>query len=250
MESWSRQATERETTHLPLGERPTAYPPGIDGPGPGFSGDLLVRVTVTSADTDAGLPMAEPAPVPKKRATACNAKQARSVHADELPVVSRMAIATGMSDDPGWLGVHGPRITAGYGPGGPTEGSGDTDTYRGANRQPVELPIGGVLVSRANDRSTERKGWNIWRVLPAGPAAVLEATVDDDPEGGERIAIARAIDRNIHEAFEEAVNRLTAAGAHTTQKVLAGIASWTAAENRRVAVQGTGRNRARRRQRR
>ena len=116
MESWSRQATERETTHLPLGERPTAYPPGIDGPGPGFSGDLLVRVTVTSADTDAGLPMAEPAPVPKKRATACNAKQARSVHADELPVVSRMAIATGMSDDPGWLGVHGPRITAGYGP--------------------------------------------------------------------------------------------------------------------------------------
>lgn len=250
MESCSQQAGERETTYLPLGERPTEYPPGIEGPGPGFSGDMLVRVTVTGKETDAGLPMADPAPVPRKRPTACNAKQARSVHADELPVVSRMAIATAMSDDPGWLGVHGPRITAGYGPGGPAGNGGHSDSYRGTERHRVELPIGGVLVSRSNDRSTERKGWNIWRVLPAGPALVLEATVEDDPNGGERIAIARAMDRNLHEAFQEAAERLTAAEAVATRTVVAGIASWTAAESRRIAVQGTGRNRARRRQRR
>ena len=37
-----------------------------------------------------------------------------------------------------------------------------------------------------------------------------------------RIAIAGAIDRNIHEAFQDAVGRLTAAGSHTTQTSIGG----------------------------
>ena len=192
--------------------------------------------------------MADPAPVPRKRPTETTTLDARSVHTDDLPGAQRMAVATAVSDDPGWLGIHGARTRADYGPTGPSNEHQGRDIWRGSRRQRIEVPVGGVLVCRTAERSTEKRGWNIWRVLPKGPVAVLEERVDDDTGGGERTAIARAIDRDIHEAFEQAACALEKEDGEKSALARAGIEAWKRAEAKRLAERGTGRNRARRRQ--
>ena len=41
------------------------------------------------------------------------------------------------------------------------------DRWHGPKRRRAELPLGGVLVSRAGARSTEPKHWKVWRILVA-----------------------------------------------------------------------------------
>ena len=228
--SRSCETDDDKVRYLPLGQRPGPYPPGYGSAAEGCTGNRLVRVVVTSQEKDHGLPMADPARLPERRRTARNVKTFRSLHTDELPVGGRMTLAEAVSDDPGWLAIHGERIQGSFTASMPTTGP---DRWRGPRRRRAELPIGGVLVSRAGARSTEPKHWKIWRVLPGGPACALEATLDDQPNGSEREAIAKALDRDVEVAFTEAAERIESTqGAQQAKRVRAAIEAWKQDEPR------------------
>ena len=250
MEISTRNVPDKDATYLPLGIRPEPYPPGFRPDPVRYSGDLLVRAVVTGEDVDEGLPMAESAPVPRNRLTCRRTKSARSVHADELPVTQRMAIVTSVTDDPGWLAIQGQKVFPNYGPCGRSTTDDDNDPWQGSPRVRVELPIGGVLVSRTGVRSSEPRGWKIWRVLPAGATAVLESIAEEDGSGSERAAIARAIDRDLKSAFDAAVEKLQAHDPEAAQSARAAIERWYVDETRPTARTGgkkKGANREKRR---
>ena len=203
-----KPVTDDAATYLPLGMRPGPYPPGFQVNDPRWSGDRLVRVKLLEGEPDQGLPMADSAPVPNKRLTAHRSRSDRVVYADTLPIVSTLAIATAVSDDPGWLAIHGRRVSGAYAPSCQNAGDSHPDLWRGPKRQRVTLPVGGVLVSRVGGTGSTAKGWNIWRVLPTGPTCVLENAVSDTMDGLEKIAIAAAIDRDLRHAFEQSVRTL------------------------------------------
>ena len=249
MRSRANRVPDEDATYLPMGLRPAPYPPGFAQDTARWSGDRLVRVVVTGDDPDADMPPAEPAPVPASRTTGTRSQQLRWIQADELPVAAPMAVAEAVSDDPGWLSIHGGRLRGDYGPAGPG-GRGRGDMGGGGRRRGHQVPVGAVLVSRRAERSSERRGWNIWRVMPGGPAAVLEASVDDAASGTDKVEIARRIDRDLHAAFAEAADRLELAGSPHAARVRAAVGAWTSAEARPPAANGRRSNRRRGRSRR
>ena len=91
--------------------------------------------------------------------------------------------------DPGWLAIHGQRIEGGFTASMPTTGP---DRWHGPKRRRAELPIGGVLVSRAGARSTEPKHWNVrgdWPDAADGVAGWWEALrALNTPTGGRRLS--------------------------------------------------------------
>ena len=92
----------------------------------------------------------------------------------------------------------------------------------------MRVPVGGVLVSRIGGRGTVTKGWNIWRVLPTGPTCVLEDAVADTSDGMERIAIAKAIDKDLRDAFDESIRTLRrqATASDSLRSIEDGITLW------------------------
>ena len=246
MRSTANRVADEDATYLAIGLRPAPYPPGYAPDAARFSGDRLVRVVLTGKDPDGGMPPAEPAPVPASRPTATRSRQLRWIQADELPVAAPMAVAETVSDDPGWLSIHGPRLHGDYGPAGPG-GRGRGDLGGGGRRRGRQVPVGAVLVSRRAERSSERRGWNIWRVMPGGPVAVLEASVDDAASGAERVEIATRIERDLRAAFAEAADRLELADSPHAGRLRAAVGSWTSAETAPPAAGGRRKNRRRRR---
>ena len=66
-----------------------------------------------------------------------------------------------------------------------------------------------------------------------GPACALEATLDDQPKGSEREAIAKALDRDVEVAFAEAAERIESTqGALQAKRVRAAIEAWKQDEPR------------------
>ena len=197
---------DQETTYLPRGERPAPYPPGMIPRDPRWTGERFTRVGKPAeglAPEDA-----RPAPVPD-RPTALNSTVERNIEADQLPVVGRMMLVTAVSDDPGWQAIHGMRLSGEY-ELFPETGSGpNPDLPRARRRRRWAVPVGSVLVSRAGGGDAPR-GWRIWRVPPAGPACLLEEVVREDSHGNDRVALARAIDRDLREAFDRCIERLEA----------------------------------------
>ena len=212
---------DEAATYMPLGIRPGPYPPEWAPDPRRWSGDRLVRVAKGSDEPDI-------APTPRSRPTATRSRVMRMVHVDELPSVGRMVLAEAVSDDPGWLAIHGTSISGSYGPdGGVREHGGEA--WRGERRRRIELPVGGLLVTRHSGAGSEKPGWVLWRVLPGGPVTALEAEVPDEPGGDAGRAIAAAIDRDLHEAFEAAAERLQEEGEATrTARLEAATASWQA----------------------
>ena len=246
MRSRGKHVPDDSATYLPIGLRPAPYPAGFGASGR-WSGDRLVRVVVTGSDPDGGMPPAEPAPLPGGRPTGTRSTQMRWVQADELPVAGPMAVAEAVSDDPGWLSIHGPRLRGEYGPGGPGgRGPGDLGGNAG-RRRGRHVPIGAVLVSRRAESSSERRGWNIWRVLPGGPVAVLEASVGDTASGTDKVEIARRIDRDLRAAFAEAADRLELTDSPHAGRVRTAVGAWQVAEAAPTPSKKGGSNRRRRR---
>ena len=178
--------SDAETTYLPLEKRPADdLPPTSEAP---YLGRALVRV---GADAD-GLPAGPRAPVDPARPTARSTNLWRQVRADELPVAERMTAVDTVTDDAGWFAFHGTQLQG--------RNRDPDDNGRGTDRS-ERLRIGGVLVSRRDG------GWALWRILPGGPAAVLEAEIDEDLAGGEHQLVAKAIDRDLRDAFRDAAAR-------------------------------------------
>ena len=181
-----RFLSDGETTYLPLDKRPADGLPATAEPP--YLGRALVRVR---AKWD-GLPTAERAPVDPARPTARSTNLWRRVRPDELPVPERMTAVETVTDDAGWNAFHGQRLQG--------EEPHPGDNEHGADRR-EQVRVGGLLVSRREG------GWALWRILPHGPAAVLEGKVDEDLCGGEHQIVARALDRDLREAFRDAATK-------------------------------------------
>ena len=185
---------DEKTTYIPLDPRPDDLRPTA-GEAP-YSGLRLVRVRTTSVGTDTnGLPAGRRAPINPERPTAASTNLWRDMRPDELPVPHPMTAVELLTDDARWGAFHGKRIRGDYAELTDTRGA---DSWRGGTAQNALIRIGGVLVSRRGST------WAIWRVLPGGPGAVLEAVVSDDIAGRGRAAVAAAVDRDLGEAFAEA----------------------------------------------
>ena len=208
-----RHLPDHETTYAPLDEMPpqTAAGPRATRPGAerarGATGLRLTRVTRTSVDNppDDGEPRR--APLAPTRVTAANSALWRELRGDELPGSGRMIAIDAVVDEAGSAALIGPRL---YGGGGSVDAALTAETRDGWHERPGArrlVRIGGLLAVE------RRGGWTLWRVLPAGPAALRECDVSEQHgRRGHLARIAAALDRDLEDVFGEVAARAMPAG--------------------------------------
>ncbi len=201
-----------ETTYAPLGERPAPYPPGFTAQGRFWTGrEMVAAVPDPDAPNDTaihdGLPSCRPAPVAGCR-TARTSTAVRYLP-DALLPAARLVELRQVSDDPGLLGMHGPRLWAGSGPD-VADVETTRDPYTGPDPRLYEVRVGGVLVSCVHT-AEGRHWWRAWRVPPVGPPMLVYAATRRRSDKTHLRDLSALLDRRLDDAFADMVTRVLAA---------------------------------------
>ena len=209
-----RHLADHETVYAPLDEMPaqTAAAAGRTRDrrserAPGATGLRLTRVTRTSVDNPPADGEPRRAPLPPTRVTAANSTLWRELRGDELPASGRMIAIDAVIDEAGSAALIGERL---YGGDGNVEAGRTAETRDGWRERPGArrlVRIGGLIAVE------RRGGWTLWRVLPAGRAALRECDVSEQHgRRGHLARIASALDRDLWEVFDQVAARAVPGG--------------------------------------